>query len=93
MAHSEIDADAAVRAYVLAGAREFRRQIVESQLDDETWRDYVWKETSKAVDALASGQAYEIHRWQLPDDHPMRNLGHPSDYLVLGADDVLRPAP
>ena len=90
VAHSNLGVDSGVRAYVLAEAREFRRQMVGSQLDDETWRDYVWKETSKMVDRLEAGQACSMHRYELPDSHPMRSLAHPSDYLELGSDDVVR---
>ena len=49
-------------------------------------------ETSKAVDRLAGGGEHRIHRWQLPDGHPMRDVGSIHDDLVLGADDVLRLA-
>ena len=84
--------EAALREYLLAEAMEFRRIYVETQLDDPAWRDYVWTETSKAVDRLAGGGEHRIHRWQLPDGHPMRDVGSIHDDLVLGADDVLRLA-
>lgn len=42
---------------------------------------------------LAGGEAYRLHRRDLPDWHPARYSGDLGDALVLGADDVLRPAP
>lgn len=44
------------------------------------------------VDGIAAGDEIRLHRWQLPDDHPERRVGHLSDNLVLGRDDVLRLA-
>ena len=46
------------------------------------------------VDALAAGEAVRIHRFELPDGHPMAppHGGRPTDDLELGADDVVRPA-
>ena len=67
--------DHALRAHLLAEAVEFRRVYVETQLDDPVWRDYVWRETSKRVDVLAAGGEYRIRRWELPDGHPMREIG------------------
>lgn len=56
-------------------------------------RDVIWGELSGPVDALAAGEAYRFHRYQLPDNHPAsahRRAGDPSDLLELGSDDVLR---
>jgi hypothetical protein len=92
VARSTIGADADTRAYLLAEAMQLRRQCVESQLDDERWRDYVWRETSKAVDALASGGPYQFHSYQLPPDHPMLAALGPYAWLEIGADDVVRVA-
>jgi hypothetical protein len=86
----QADSDAELRAYLLAEAVEFRRTYVETQLDDPTWRAYVWTESSKRVDALTNGQPYRFPRWHLPDQHPARAAGKISDELVLRADDVLR---
>ena len=93
MAHSERNADSAARTYLLDEAMQFRRQIVESQLDDEKWLRYVWTETSKAVDALASGGPYQFHSYLLPPDHPMLAALGPYAWLEIGADDVVRPVP
>jgi len=85
-------ADGALRAHLLADAKDFRRTYVETQLDDPDWRDYVWRETSKPVDALQAGEPCRITRGELPDGHPQRVLGSIRDSLVLGSDDVLREA-
>ena len=79
-----------MREYLLAEAVEFRRLMVETLLDDPEWAKLAWFETSKAVDRLAGGGEHRIHRWQLPDGHPMRDVGSIHDDLVLGADEVLR---
>ena len=44
------------------------------------------------VDQLASGGEFRLHRWELPADHPSRFEGSLQDDLILGVDDVLRPA-
>lgn len=36
------------------------------------------------------GADVEVHRFELPVDHPAVLRGDPSDYVVLGADDVVR---
>jgi hypothetical protein len=80
-----------LRAFLLADAIEFRKLMVETFLDDgPASAQYAWTETSKRVDALAGGEACRVHRWQLPDGHPMRDVGSIHDDLVLGADDALR---
>jgi hypothetical protein len=90
---SKPNADAALREFFLADAKEFRSLMTETLLDDgPESAQYAWTETSKRVDQLASGAECRIHRWQLPDHHPMRAVGSIHDDLVLGADDVLRPA-
>ena len=86
---SKPDSDAALRAYLLAEAVDFRRMHVEILLDDPVWRDYAWRETSKAVDRLASGAEHPFHGWELPDGHPAWVHGVYADF-VLGADDVVR---
>ena len=54
----------------------------------------MWRETSKAVDALAGGGGpYQFHSYLLPDDHPMLAALGPYAWLEIGADDVLRVAP
>lgn len=51
----------------------------------------LWEAFSGDVDGLAAGEEVLIHRYDLPDWHPERDAGLPGDYLVFGADDVLRP--
>ena len=68
-------AEPQLRAYLLEDARDFRRMIVGTQLDDPAWRDYCWLECSKPVDQLAAGAEFRFPRWQLPDWHPMRAVG------------------
>ena len=51
-----------------------------------------WLELSKAVDPLIAGKAVRLRRYELPDDHPVRALGHPCDWLALDEHDVLRSA-
>ena len=86
------NADAGLREYLLDEARDFRRTHVEILLDPEhpDWAEYASRECSKAVDVLASGQPYQLHRWQLPDSHPMRVVGSIHDDLVLDEDNVFR---
>ena len=69
-----------------------RRTHVEILLDPEhpDWAEYAWRECSKAVDVLAAGRAHRLHRWHVPDDHPMRDVGSIHDDLVLDEHDVLR---
>ncbi len=62
-------------------------RIVATQLDDAAWRDHCWRETTKPVDALESGRAFELHRWQLPWEHPQRGVGGINDRLMLTEDD------
>src|ERR1700754_4366577 len=83
--------EAALRGYLLADAKEFRQRMVETLLDDSAASaECAWRECSKRVDRLTGGQAVWIHRYELPDGHPLRALGEMTDGLVLGADDVLR---
>ena len=82
--------ESALREYLLAEALDFRHLMVGTLLDDPEWAKLAWFETSKAVDRLASGGEHSFHRWQLPDGHPMRDVGSIHDDLVLGVDGVLR---
>ena len=86
--------EAALRAWLLDEAREFRRVHVEILLDPEhpDWAEYAWRECSNAVDVLASGQPYRFARWKLLDGHPQRVVGSIHDDLVLDERDVLRLA-
>ena len=56
---------------------------------------FTYRELRKGIDPLIAGKAVTLHRYELPDGHPMAapHGGHPSVNLVLGADDVLRAIP
>ena len=83
-------ADGALRGYLLEEARAFRRLMCDTLLDDGVESaQYAWAECSKPVEALANGEPWRIHRYELPEGHPARDLGKVSDELVLGSDDVL----
>jgi hypothetical protein len=56
------------------------------ELDEALWQAF-----GAPVDQLAGGGEYTFHRYSLPSGHPARHEGNLHDYLVLGADDVLRP--
>jgi hypothetical protein len=73
-----------LRAHLLAGAEEFREMYGHYRLE-------YWAELSKAVDQLFAGKPYGLHRFELPDDHPVAagRVGDPCDNLVLTEDDVL----
>jgi hypothetical protein len=73
---------------LLDEAEVFRRRMCDT-LSDQAWVEYAWRECSKAVDQLAGGEPYRLHRWELPDDHPARVDGAISDDLILTADDRL----
>jgi hypothetical protein len=47
-------------------------------------------ELAKPVEALAAGCEVVVHRYDLPDDDPLRWAGGNCDALVFGADDTLR---
>ena len=88
------NADAGLREYLIAYRSELRMMFTDTPLvgpDGAEWGEYAWRECSKGVDPLLAGKAALVHRYELPDGHPLATAGHPSDYLVLGADDVLRP--
>jgi hypothetical protein len=93
VAHNKQGTESTLRAYLLADAVEFRKLMTETLLDDgPEWAQYAWSETSKAADRLAGGGGHRIHRWQLPEDHPMRDVGSIQDDLVLDEHNVLRVA-
>ncbi len=82
--------DAATRAYVLAGAEDFRRLMCATLLDDGAESaQYASDALSPKVDALRSGKAVQVHRFELPDDHPLRGRWHPSDYVLLDVDNTV----
>ena len=91
MARSTLGADAAVRTYVLEEAIEFRALMAKT-LDGYTIGDTgesVFDHLSGLVNMLLDGDDVEIHRWELPDDHPARLRGRINDRVVLGSDDVV----
>lgn len=93
MAHSETNADAAVRAYLLAEVKDFRRLMVDTMLGDSTESaQFTWDALSGRVDAIAAGKSVTLSRYELPDGHPLATAGHPSDSLELGEDNVVRPS-
>lgn len=44
------------------------------------------------IDDLAKGEPVRLYRWELPFDRPGRAVGGLQDDLILGDDDVPRPA-
>ena len=96
MAHSLIHPDAQTRAYLLGEAREFRRLMCATLLDDEEhgeeWAQFASDQLSGRVDALESGRACWFHRYELPPGHRLSApaAGHPCDTLEIGEDNVIR---
>jgi hypothetical protein len=87
------DAEDELRKQLIEQLSDFRALMVRTLLDDSAESaEFAWTECSKPVDALMAGKAVTLHRYELPPDHSQSTAGHPSDLLVLGADDVLRPA-
>jgi hypothetical protein len=99
MGRSVVDADDHTRAYLLGEAREFRRLMCATLLDDsehgEDWAQYASDQLSGRVDALASGKAVLLSRYELPPGHALSApaAGHPGDTLQLDEDNVIRPVP
>jgi hypothetical protein len=90
VARSTLGADAAVRTYVLEAEIDFRA-LMSKTLDGYTIGDTsVFDHLSGRVNVLLDGGEVEVHRFELPDDHPARFRGNPCDYVVLGSDDVVR---
>ena len=82
-----------MRRWLIEERSEFRSLMVKTMLDDgPESAKYAWTETSKSIDPLVAGEACRVHRCELPDGHPVRALGAMDDDLLLGADNVLRPA-
>lgn len=94
MAHRSGDsaAEPELRAYLLADRVEFRHDMCVTLAENPSWSATAWAQLSPPVDALAAGQPYRLHRWELPDSHPQRFVGSVHDDLVLDERDVLRPA-
>ena len=85
-------AEPELRAYLLADRVEFRHEMCVTLAENPSWSANAWARLSPPVDALAAGQSYWLHRWELPDSHPQRFVGSVHDDLVLDERDVLRPA-
>ena len=91
MARSTIGADATVRKHVLALRCEHRMLLTDTLLGDSVdWGEYAYIELSKGITPLENGEDTLIHRYELPVHHPVALRGHAGDYVVLGADDVVR---
>jgi hypothetical protein len=93
VARSVLRAEAELRDYLHAQARNFMHTMVDTLLaDGPESTQYAYGQLSGRVDALAAGEAVTLHRYELPDDHPMAppQGGHPCDNLLLDADNVLR---
>jgi hypothetical protein len=96
MGRSVVDADASTRAYLLGEAREFRRLMCATLLDDaehgEQWAQFASDQLSGRVDAIESGRAVWFHRFELPPGHALSApaAGHPCDTLEIGEDNVIR---
>ena len=84
-------AEPALRAHLLEERSEFRNLMARTLLEDSAESaEFAFRECSKAVDPLIAGAPVWLHRFELPDSHPMRVHGHPCDSLELGEDNVLR---
>jgi hypothetical protein len=93
VARSLLGADAEVRRHVLALRRDHQALFTRTLGGVGTeWGDYAHRQFAGGIDALIDGDDVAIHRYELPDSHPQAagKSGHPSDYLVLGADDIVR---
>jgi hypothetical protein len=87
-------ADSTVRDHLIAEAVDFRAMCSKTLEGHKIANgETVWEHLSHLVDALLDGKAITFHRFELPRGHPMAapHGGHPSDSLVLGEDDVVRP--
>ncbi len=92
VARSRAGVDASLRGYLLAERREFRALMVNALLDHSAESAQIaWTECSGRVDALESGEAVAVRRYELPPDHRLAppHGGRPCDWLLLGADDTL----
>ena len=75
--------DAPLRAYLAEQARSLRETYGSAD-------PILWRELSKPVEQLESGQPHQFRRYELPGNHPARwPEGDSSNLLILGTDDVL----
>jgi hypothetical protein len=100
-----VDNNAGLREHLLAEAREFYDMVVHPvrrgsdgnpklDADGEPIRSHhpeFVPALAPWVESIAAGDEVTLHRYSLPDSHSERDAGLPGDYLILGADDVLRP--
>ena len=99
MGRSVVNPDAQTRAYLLGEAREFRRLMCATLLEDdehgEEWAQFASDQLSGRVDALESGKAVWFHRYELPPGHALSapHGGHPCDSLMIDEDNVISPVP
>ena len=83
--------DAGLRRCLLEEAKAFWDCVVSVHRDENSRLAWV-AEGSGELDRLAAGGEWRLTRRDLPFGHPLRAAGGLDDELVLGADDVLRPA-
>jgi hypothetical protein len=76
--------DAELRQYLLAWTVELR-DMYGDKLSEAS---VVY---SNRINALTRGEAYRLHAWELPDNHPVRLTYGINADLVLTEDDVLVP--
>jgi hypothetical protein len=82
-----------VREWIIAFRSDFRAVYTNVMLNDSVESaEFTWRELSKMVDPLEAGAEVDICRYELPEGHPRAapRGGHPSDTLMLGADNVVR---
>ena len=92
VARSTLGADDGLRDELTAGWRDFYSSMVRTLLDgSEEWGRYAHNALHPRLVALESGQAVEFSRMELPPGHRLSapGAGHPTDRLMLGADDVV----
>jgi hypothetical protein len=93
VAHNRFGPEATLRAYLLAEQKAFLHQMVSTLLEDgPESAQYGYAQLGPRVDALAAGAVVRIHRYELPEDHPLAppHGGHPLDSLLLDEHDMLR---
>jgi hypothetical protein len=89
--HKAADAEAGLRAYLLADRIAFRKQMCTTLCENPAWSSVAWEQLSHSVDALAGGQPYRLHGFELPPGHWALVHGVDTDW-VLDEHDVLRLA-
>jgi hypothetical protein len=87
--HKGTDTETELSQWLLADRVEFRKQMCVTLAEDPAWSAQAWEQLSHSVDALAGGEPYRLHGYQLPDGHWALMHGVNADW-ILGGDDVLR---